>query len=44
VQRTRTFFYFLRHRSSQEQLVREGREIIANIRALAEQLEMAVSG
>jgi glycerol-3-phosphate O-acyltransferase / dihydroxyacetone phosphate acyltransferase len=36
--RARTFAYFLANRSRQEQLVREGQEIIQLIRTLAEQL------
>jgi glycerol-3-phosphate O-acyltransferase/dihydroxyacetone phosphate acyltransferase len=36
--RLRTFLYFLRDRSRQEELVREGRAIIVDIRALGEQL------
>jgi 1-acyl-sn-glycerol-3-phosphate acyltransferase len=37
--RTRTFFYFLAHRQHQQELAREGREILARIRQLAELLE-----
>ena len=36
--RLRTVFYFLWNRSHQEELAREGREIIAHIRALGERL------
>jgi 1-acyl-sn-glycerol-3-phosphate acyltransferase len=36
--RLRTFLYFFRNRSRQQELAREGRDIIAGIRALDEQL------
>jgi hypothetical protein len=38
LRRTWTFFQFLSNRSRQEELAREGREIIAHIRALGERL------
>jgi hypothetical protein len=37
-QRLRTFWYFLRHPTRQEELAGEGREIIAAIRALGQRL------
>jgi hypothetical protein len=41
LRRTRTFFYFLRNRSDRDRLAQEGRDIIAQIRALGERLEAA---